>query len=147
MSQREVRVLPNNSKIDIRLKLEPQDDPWISAQLEAMYNELHHGTRGDAWKGGRQQALLSYGPLLSLLATSCQQIEALSGKPHASCQKVGKEFDLRGALSKEVSFIRRVPEPPASAPPPPKAPTPMIMKGSPAEPPAQGSVKQPPPGD
>lgn len=146
-SQRQVSVLASKSDMNIQLRLEPQDDPWISAQLEAMYNELHQGTRGDAWKGGRQQALVSYGPLLSLLATSCQQVEALSGKPHASCQKASKEFDLQGALSKEVNFIRMVPEPPASAPQPPKATTPMIMKGSPAEPPAQGTVKQPPPGD
>jgi hypothetical protein len=144
-SPRQIRVLQAKAKIGIRLKLEPQDDPWISAQLDAMYNELHQGMRDDALPGGRQHAIASYGPLLSLLATSCQQIEALSNKPQDSCQKAGKEFDLRGAISKEVSFIRREPELPAPAQP--KTAAPMTLRVSPPEPPAQGTVKPPPPGD
>jgi hypothetical protein len=142
MAQRQVRILPSQSEMNIRLILEPQDDPWITAQLDAMYNAVRQGTHVDVGLGGQQQAVASYGPLLNLLAMSCFQIEALSGRSPVPCQKANKEFDLRRAFPAEVSFIQREPEAPR---PQAKPATPMVIKGSPPVSPSQGGIQQQPP--
>ena len=142
-AQRQVRVLPFKSKMNIQLTLQPQDDPWITAQLEAMYKEVHQGTRVDVWPDSRQQVVASYSPLLNLLAMSCFQVESLSGRSPAPCQKASKEFDLRRAFPAEVNFVQMEPE--ASAPPQSKPATPMVIKGGPPVSPSQGGLQQRPP--
>jgi hypothetical protein len=141
-SQHQVRVLPLKSKMNIQLTLQPQDDPWITAQLEAMYMEVHQGTRAGVWASNQPPPVASYRPLLNLLAVSCYQIEILSARSPVPCQKANEEFDLRRAFPAEVSFMQREPETP---PPQTKPATPMAIKGGAPVAPSQGGLQQPPP--
>jgi hypothetical protein len=145
LGQGRVRILPSGSDLKIYLTSQREDDPWITAQLDAMYNEVRQGTRIDVGPSGQQQAVASYEPLLNLLAMSCFQIETLSGRSPVPCQKASKEFDLRGAFPAEVNFVQM--EPVAPAPPQSKPATPMVIRGSGPDAPTEGSIKQPPPGD
>lgn len=140
-----IKLHPSATNMQIRLASERQDDPWITAQLEAMYQEAHLGTRAGASASSQRQAIDSYRPLLSLLAASCYQIELLGARLPVPCQKANTEFDLRRSFPPEITFVRKESERPA--PPQPKPAMPTVIKGSPPESPSQGTLQQRPPSD